>query len=232
MARIRTMLQQGIDAQFGRDFSVIDNSFGISSETVYLLFDEKDADINDAVRKYERVFISRKQRRKKTKNRRTLYGIIALTCLLVSFVTLGYVFRNNHKVSEIQHQSSDAVDMPFTLNGDTFTYTGQLKDKLPYGQGKAVFNIDDKDERMSYVGAFIDGYREGKGILRYKSGTSYEGDFVKNKFEGHGILKKANGTSYDGQFSDSEPNGSGTSSDASGKQSHGVWKNGKLIKKQ
>lgn len=65
----------------------------------------------------------------------------------------------------------------------TVKYSGEFKDNLYHGQGHLVL-----DEGMNYQGAFIEGKRHGKGVLRIIDLNSdqpddqdlvfmYEGDF-------------------------------------------------------
>lgn len=48
----------------------------------------------------------------------------------------------------------------------------------------------------SYTGPIKDGWFEGKGRFRFKSGVVYEGDFHKGEFHGKGILIFPNGGKY------------------------------------
>ncbi|MDR0834579.1 MAG: protein kinase [Candidatus Symbiothrix sp.] len=127
-------------------------------------------------------------------------------------------------------QNNQVTDKKMTVYGDEYVYTGQIKDGVPHGQGKAVFNPGDKDDRIHYEGAFINGYREGKGLLQYNDGMSYEGDFVKNELEGRGKLQFGDGRYYEGSFSHSQRNGYGNYTDAAKKQHRGEFKDDNLVR--
>jgi hypothetical protein len=231
---IKTRLQSAIDNQFENDFIPIDSSFCISKGSTTLPITKENEDIIDAIRKNKYVFIigKNKAKGKKTKKRTMLYGVIILVCILVSFVAWLSLPNKGQPNYEIKLQPSDAVDLPFIFSGDTFSYTGSLKNELPHGYGVAEFSDSDSFAREKYEGSFIDGYRDGKGKLTYKKqkkGRVYDGDFVKNKFEGHGLLTYEDGSFYNGDFSNNLQNGLGTYFDKeSGDTIQGIFKNGTI----
>ncbi len=64
------------------------------------------------------------------------------------------------------------------------------------GKGKLISNRGDV-----YEGYFKNGFKHGKGIVRYKNGVSYyEGDWYYNKIEGKGCLVDDFGNKYEGDF--------------------------------
>ena len=51
-----------------------------------------------------------------------------------------------------------------------------------------------------YYGEIVDRKRNGKGIMKYKSGRVYEGEWVEDVRQGMGFEKYTNNNVYEGQF--------------------------------
>jgi hypothetical protein len=51
-----------------------------------------------------------------------------------------------------------------------------------------------------FYGEVIERKRQGKGIMKYKSGRVYEGDWSNDVRHGHGYERYQNGNVYTGQF--------------------------------
>jgi hypothetical protein len=51
-----------------------------------------------------------------------------------------------------------------------------------------------------YVGALVDGMRQGHGRIEWPNGARYVGGFDKGLFSGHGKLQSASGEKYEGEF--------------------------------
>lgn len=79
---------------------------------------------------------------------------------------------------------------------------------------------------ISYVGDFVDGIPNGKGILRFKDVRTYEGN-MKNGFP-HGLGKVTyfDGTYYEGTFQNGLPQGSGVLKLPTGNKLETVFKDG------
>ena len=56
-------------------------------------------------------------------------------------------------------------------------YTGELLNGEPHGQGKAVYNVNNRETGMTYDGAWRYCLRHGYGIEIYENGNMYEGIF-------------------------------------------------------
>jgi hypothetical protein len=52
-----------------------------------------------------------------------------------------------------------------------------------------------------YQGRFVEGLKDGRGVLLFWDGSNYVGNFAKDTFEGRGVLKYENGDVYDGGWS-------------------------------
>ncbi len=66
----------------------------------------------------------------------------------------------------------------------------------------------------------------GKGVYVYTNGFKYQGNFVNGNREGYGLLTGADGESYDGMWADDNFNGQGTYIWSNGAKYTGEWKNG------
>ena len=67
------------------------------------------------------------------------------------------------------------------------------KDELAHGQGEAK-GAD------SYVGTFVKGRPDGKGVYTWENGERLEGTFKAGKADGPGVYVSAKGTRYAGPF--------------------------------
>ena len=74
-------------------------------------------------------------------------------------------------------------------------YEGDCEEKneIAHGQGEAK-GAD------AYVGAFVKGRPEGKGVYTWENGARLEGTFKAGRAQGPGTYVSAKGTRYDGPF--------------------------------
>lgn len=108
-------------------------------------------------------------------------------------------------------------------------YQGQFKDNKAHGVGLVIL----KNE--AYVGSFVEGNREGKGIIYFfkeRNISYYYGDFKKDKYDGKGT-HVLNDVKYTGSFKDGLKDGPGLMQITScfGKTDlvYQKWVKGKLI---
>ena len=82
------------------------------------------------------------------------------------------------------------------------SYVGECEEKseIAHGQGEAR-GAD------TYVGAFIDGHPDGKGVYTWENGARLEGDFKQGKANGRGVYISAKGARYEGPFENGKLNG-------------------------
>ena len=75
------------------------------------------------------------------------------------------------------------------------SYEGECieKDEIAHGQGEA-HGAD------TYVGSFVKGRPEGKGVYMWENGGRLEGTFKGGKANGPGVFVSAKGTRYEGGF--------------------------------
>jgi hypothetical protein len=69
------------------------------------------------------------------------------------------------------------------------------KNEMANGQGEAK-GAD------SYVGNFVDGRLDGRGVYRWENGARLDGTFKADKAEGPGVYVTAKGVRYEGPFHD------------------------------
>lgn len=75
---------------------------------------------------------------------------------------------------------------------------------LPAGAYQGSRNYENGDK---YVGGFIQGKFNGKGIYTYAKGNKYEGEFADGKFTAKGTFTCGNGKQYEGNLEGKEPLG-------------------------
>ena len=103
-----------------------------------------------------------------------------------------------------------------------------------------------------YEGNFVNGLREGRGMLKGSDGSWYDGMWVQDKFHGqgtyvwpngakyigawengvqngYGIYFYTNGDKYTGYFKDNLLHGEGKYTWADGTSEGGIYENGKLV---
>ena len=100
-------------------------------------------------------------------------------------------------------------------NGDIFEgFVDQQK--LKQGKGTYIWlgsSPDDEESKVEisrYEGNFVDGRREGVGLMRFKNGDVYEGEFLNNLMHGEGSYTYAKSNDiYSGSFYAGKKHGRG-----------------------
>jgi len=103
------------------------------------------------------------------------------------------------------------------------TYSGEMKEGLPNGQGTLIWENGNR-----YDGGFVNGKLHGQGTLKVDSGDRYTGDFVEDRLEGQGIFSFVNGSQYTGGFKENEFNGYGILSKTNGDEYIGEFRNNRF----
>jgi hypothetical protein len=81
------------------------------------------------------------------------------------------------------------------------SYEGDCdKQEVAHGQGEAK-GAD------SYVGTFVNGWPEGKGVYTWENGARLRGSFKHGKADGPGVYVSASGVRYEGTFVDGRLDG-------------------------
>lgn len=60
-----------------------------------------------------------------------------------------------------------------------------------------------------YEGEYVDGKRNGEGLLHYPDGSTYEGHWNGGDKSGVGTYTYANGDTYEGEWKDNQKHGKG-----------------------
>ncbi|NNV58019.1 MORN repeat-containing protein [Limnovirga soli] len=89
--------------------------------------------------------------------------------------------------------------------GESFTYTGEIKNKQPNGMGVAIYS---NDYVLYYAGSFLNGQYNGKGVLLYKDGSFLSGNWKNGKQDGPGAHLNKSGDLFVGGFLDGKKEGS------------------------
>ena len=109
------------------------------------------------------------------------------------------------------------TEICFLSDGEFFI--GQKESGLPkYG---ITYNLSGD----YYQGGFLEGKKDGSGIMIYKNGTKYEGNFKNNKHEGFGKLKQLDGETFIGEWKDGKINGNGVRCHCNGDRYIGSYVN-------
>lgn len=101
------------------------------------------------------------------------------------------------------HKRSKCNVSTTLLLSDGSIYMGATHEDIPFGQGKQQMvngNV--------YKGDFINGLRQGEGILTTKK-FIYNGEWKNNVFHGNGKISYTSGESYEGSFEKGFKNGVG-----------------------
>jgi len=83
------------------------------------------------------------------------------------------------------------------------------------------------ENQCSYIGEWMNGKRDGFGLLSLENGAKYLGYFFENKVEGYGHLWKEKGDSYNEQWKNYQAEGWGIYHTKSGANFRGDWKGNK-----
>ena len=91
-----------------------------------------------------------------------------------------------------------------TIDWEEGTYTGEVSNNVPNGEGTYTFDDGDK-----YVGEYKDDKKHGQGTYTFASkenlGDTYVGGWKDNKKHGQGTYTFASGSKYVGEFKDGNP---------------------------
>lgn len=114
---------------------------------------------------------------------------VALMVLLPRFLPQG----NGHGEESAGKAGQDAIPDVKEVKGfhwNDMTYTGTVKDSVPHGRGKAIYN-----DGRQYEGCFVNGMREDKEArFVYKNKNVFVGEFVAD------TIKSGRATTADGQY--------------------------------
>ena len=112
------------------------------------------------------------------------------------------------KTNDTRAKKSGPHATVFWTNANT--YAGEWRDNKKDGRG--TFTC--KDKKLKYEGDFVQGQREGHGVLWKDEGKGrlrrvYEGDWTQDKRDGAGTMYYQNGDVYTGGFAMNKKDGMG-----------------------
>ena len=84
-----------------------------------------------------------------------------------------------------------------TIDWEEGTYTGEVSNGVPNGQGTYTYLDGNK-----YVGEWKDGNFHGQGTETYADGRKYVGEYEDDRKHGQGTYTESNGSKYVGEFKD------------------------------
>lgn len=79
------------------------------------------------------------------------------------------------------------LTLEFSYGTRTGTYTGEMKDGLPHGQGTFT-SQNAEGGAWTYTGEWDMGHWNGHGRSEWKDGTYYEGEYRDDVYQGEGVL--------------------------------------------
>lgn len=148
-------------------------------------------------------------------------SIVPYVVALVLFLFVGSIFCiiffqnesiNNSEISSensssiieesIDESSHENSGLYGTISWKGGIYTGYLINNIPNGSGEHIV-----ENKMRYVGVFLNGSYDGVGKIEYSDGSKYEGMFKSNQANGEGTLYCANGDIISGIFTNGQPGG-------------------------
>ena len=144
--------------------------------------------------------------------------------------TVNYLDGEQEEVTWIERAGKARVQYQ---NGDV--YEGTYNDsKQKHGFGKYTFKQpaveDEVPPEVSYEGDYVNGLRQGVGVMKFPDSGRYHGQFSEGERHGQGSYMYPNGDVYSGEWVQGRKEGPGTylfkESDSSFR---GIWKNGDII---
>ena len=148
---------------------------------------------------------------------------------------------------EPQHNKRSS-SLPLQVARDPRTdfdqYEGQTKSGRAHGSGKIILASGDKYEGIIFIphgmgvynyavngrkftGEFVNGKRNGRGLMEWKNGTKYFGEWNDDNRHGRGVLMYFDGGVYSGQWRNGMFHGDGRATYANGDKYKGQYENGK-----
>lgn len=121
--------------------------------------------------------------------------------------------------SKTQIESASIIDH----FGDRGTYTGELTQGEPHGEGIMIY-----DDKRQYKGEWVHGRYHGKGKTSFANGDSYTGEYNDDTMHGAGNYEWKDGRVYSGSFNFDERQGHGVYSWPDGSSYTGAFKAGKM----
>ena len=103
------------------------------------------------------------------------------------------------------------------------------KEDISYNTNK--IEIKQYENGNKYIGQFVNGKREGYGIMYFSKGGKYEGHWKNGLAEGKGIEYYQNGDRFEGDYHEDEEHGQGIYYFKNGDRIMGDYINGNKVRK-
>lgn len=107
-------------------------------------------------------------------------------------------------------------------------YEGNFLRDKKHGKGKMTFSSNDSSSRRYYDGDWVNGIRQGNGVMYWNDGEWYKGGWVKGYKHGKGEIHYPNGNKFVGMFSEGKRDGDGTFYWTDGDYEVSYYRNGKM----
>jgi len=91
--------------------------------------------------------------------------------------------------------------------GTSYTYVGEIKNKMPNGLGMAIYS---NGHALKYAGYFLNGKFHGKGALVFEDGSFLSGDWKNGKLDGNCASLNKDWDLFIGAYKNGKKDGRGT----------------------
>ncbi len=176
--------------------AILDERVTVDDEATELSGDESTTGI-DFHDEQEQSYVNDESSEEEQKNKKIIkhYGVIAISAIVCA-IAVYFMIPKEPSTPDPVDVVKEVTSQSFTnAKGDTFVYTGEVDSiGAPSGNGKGVYN------EGTYVGEYIGGIRQGKGVYDTTDGSNhFEGTFENDSYS-EGRLKFDDGSYYEGTF--------------------------------
>ena len=124
---------------------------------------------------------------------------------VIRYVTGAKKEKNEWTLKRLRAYQTPAVLIMEVSDPTMAHYDGDAASRKPHGTGLAVYH-----DGCRYAGGWVEGMREGQGVIEKKEDGYYDGEWLKNVFNGQGKRMYADGSMYIGEWKLGMRHGTGT----------------------
>jgi len=135
---------------------------------------------------------------------------------------------NDHDTTTIADENGCKVYNPMPQNGESISWDGACLKGFADGKGTLKWFING-ELKEHYVGNLVSGWAEGNGVYTSYDGTQYDGEWVRSRQNGRGVQLNPDGSAYDGDWLNGRAHGWGRFRSANGEIVEGEWLNGEPL---